>query len=187
MPPMKNIAVLFSGTGSNFENIAQNIPKDKYVVKLAITNNPNAKGIEIAKKYNIECFIVDQKEFQTREEFDAKVVQIIENHNIDLTVLAGFMRILTPVFTENIKSINLHPSLLPRHKGLNGIEKSFNDEHLEGGVSVHIVNDELDGGKIILQKSILKDSLTFNEYEQKIKKLEKESLLEAIQLVCEKD
>jgi len=90
------------------------------------------------------------------------------------------MRILTSVFTKNIKSINLHPSLLPRHKGTNAIAKSYHDEYPEGGVSVHYVTDELDGGEIILQKEIYKDDLSFDEYYQAIKKAEKEALLEAV-------
>lgn len=184
---MKHIAVLFSGTGSNFENIIQNLPKEKYIVKLAITNNPDANGVNIAKAHGIDCIVLDTKEFASREEFDAKVVNIIESNSIDLTVLAGFMRILTPVFTDSIKSINLHPSLLPRHKGLNGIQKSYSDENIDGGVSVHMVNSELDGGEVILQKSILKNDLTFEEYEKEIKRLEKEALVEAIQIVCTKD
>ena len=184
---MKHIAVLFSGVGSNFENIIKQLPKDQYNIKLAITNIVDAKGIDVASRYGVECFILDHKEFSSREEFDAKVVEIIDANTIDLTVLAGFMRVLTPVFTDRIKSINLHPSLLPRHKGLNAIENSFNDEYLDGGVSVHMVNSVLDGGEIIVQKSISKEGLNLERYAKSIKKLEQEALVEAIQIVCKKD
>jgi len=90
------------------------------------------------------------------------------------------MRILTPYFTDNLKAINLHPSLLPRHKGLRAIERSYEDEHKDGGVSVHFVTSELDGGEIILQKSVKKQGLTFDEYYNIIRTIEKEALKEAI-------
>jgi phosphoribosylglycinamide formyltransferase-1 len=95
------------------------------------------------------------------------------------------MRILTPVFTENIKAINLHPSLLPRHKGLKAIEKSYEDEHEEGGVSVHFVSSELDGGAVILQKTLAKKDLDLEAYDTKIRTIEKDALVEAIMKVLE--
>jgi phosphoribosylglycinamide formyltransferase-1 len=90
------------------------------------------------------------------------------------------MRILTPLFTESVKSVTLHPSLLPRHKGLNAIEKSFYDDYEDGGVSIHYVSSELDGGEIILQRSISKEGLDLEGYAHKIRVLEKEVLTEAI-------
>jgi phosphoribosylglycinamide formyltransferase-1 len=110
-------------------------------------------------------------------------VKTLQVFNPDLTVLAGFMRILTPVFTDNVKSVNLHPSLLPRHKGLNAIEKSYKDEYPSGGVSVHYVSSELDGGEVLLQKEVSKEGLTFEEYDTKIRSIEKEVLIEAIHKV----
>jgi phosphoribosylglycinamide formyltransferase-1 len=98
-------------------------------------------------------------------------------------VLAGFMRILTPTFTEQVKAINLHPSLLPRHKGLNAIEKSYEDAYDEGGVSVHYVSSELDGGEVILQKRVAKNELSFEAYDKEIRAIEKEALTEAMMLV----
>ncbi len=111
------------------------------------------------------------------------VVERLQQYSPDLTVLAGFMRILTPVFTEQIKSINLHPSLLPRHKGLKAIEKSYEDEHTHGGVSVHYVSSELDGGEVILQKEVSKKGLDFEAYDTKIRSIEKEALVEAIRRI----
>jgi phosphoribosylglycinamide formyltransferase-1 len=178
---MKKIAVIFSGAGSNFEYLAQNL--DDIEIALAITNNPHAGGIEIAKNHNIPFEIIDSSGFKIREEFDEVLVQIIQKASVDLVVLAGFMRILTPVFTKQIKSINLHPSLLPRHKGVKAIEKSYDDEYNDGGVSVHWVNNELDGGDIILQKVILKDGLSFDEYHNEIKNIEKIALCEVIKKI----
>jgi phosphoribosylglycinamide formyltransferase-1 len=90
------------------------------------------------------------------------------------------MRILTPVFTEQVKSINLHPSLLPRHKGLKAIERSYKDEYPTGGVSVHWVTSELDGGEIILQKEVAKSELSYEEYYAEVRAIEKAALEEAI-------
>ena len=181
---MKKIAVLFSGTGTNFKYIAKELHNKKLQIAVALTNNPNAQGIEVAKEYNIPLIVTPSKGLE-REEFDKKVVKELKKYSLDLVVLAGFMRILTPIFTENLKAINLHPSLLPRHKGLHAIERSFNDEYKLGGVSVHFVNSELDGGEVILQKSIDKSNLDFNEYYNKIRVIEKEALCEAILKVLE--
>ena len=180
---MKKIAVLFSGKGSNFAYIVKSLQRDKIEVVVALTNNPNAEGIAIAKEYAIPLEVIDPKSYQSREAFDAVVVKTLQSYRPDLTILAGFMRILTPVFTDNVKSVNLHPSLLPRHKGLNAIEKSYEDEYLSGGVSVHYVSSELDGGEILLQKEVSKEGLTFEEYDEKIRSIEKEVLIEAIHKV----
>ena len=177
---MKKIAVLFSGKGSNFAHIVKTLHGKDFQVVVALTNNPNAEGIAIAKTHNIPLEVIDSKTFSSREAFDEVVVRKLQTYKPDLAVLAGFMRILTPTFTDQIKSINLHPSLLPRHKGLKAIEKSYDDEHAEGGVSIHYVSSELDGGEVILQKIISKNGLTFDEYDVKVRSVEKEALVEAI-------
>lgn len=177
---MKKIAILFSGTGSNFAHIVKHLHNVSIEVVVALTNNPNAEGISIAQKHNIPLEIIDSKSFASREAFDKVLVAHLLPYGADLSVLAGFMRILTPVFTESVKAVNLHPSLLPRHKGLNAIEKSFKDEFPEGGVSIHYVSSELDGGEIVLQKSILKKGLDLAQYDAKIRTMEKEALSEAI-------
>ena len=183
---MKKIAVLFSGKGSNFAHIVKSLHGNTTQVVVALTNNPNAEGIAVAKAYGIPLEIVDPKSYESRQAFDEVVVKTLGTYNPDLTVLAGFMRILTPVFTENVKAVNLHPSLLPRHKGLNAIEKSYDDSYENGGVSVHYVSSELDGGEIVLQKEISKSGLNLEEYDQKIRTLEKEVLVEAIVKVLSK-
>jgi phosphoribosylglycinamide formyltransferase-1 len=180
---MKTIAVLFSGKGSNFAHIVQTLHQKELEIVVALTNNPDAGGIEVAKKAGIPLEIVDSSTFDSRESFDTEVVKCLQKYQPDLTVLAGFMRILTPVFTEQIRAINLHPSLLPRHKGLKAIERSFEDAHLTGGVSVHWVTSELDGGEVILQKEIDKSGLDFEAYDRKIRTIEKEALAEAIRKV----
>ena len=177
---MKRLAILFSGKGSNFAHIVKHLHQQSLEVVVALTNKPDAEGIAIAKEAGIPLEIVDPKAYANREDFDVEVVKRLTKYSPDLTVLAGFMRILTPVFTDAVTSVNLHPSLLPRHKGLNAIEKSYKDEFAEGGVTVHYVTSELDGGEIILQKSLSKKGLDLEAYDRAIRLLEKEALCEAI-------
>jgi phosphoribosylglycinamide formyltransferase-1 len=180
---MNKIAVLFSGKGTNFAHIVKTLHKQEIEVVFALTNNPNADGINVAQDNDIPYGIVEPKNFDSREAYDTVLVETLKRYEPNLTVLAGFMRILTPVFTQNIKAINLHPSLLPRHKGLKAIEKSYEDDFEEGGVSVHFVSSELDAGDVILQKTLTKKGLSFERYDAQIRTLEKDALCEAIQTV----
>jgi len=183
MESRKKIAILFSGKGTNFAHIVRTLHKKDVEVVFALTNNPNAEGIAIAQEHGIAYGVVEPKNFDSREAYDEVVVDTLKRYTPDLTVLAGFMRILTPVFTEQVKAINLHPSLLPRHKGLKAIEKSYEDAHGEGGVSIHYVSSQLDGGEIIVQKTLAKEGLSFEAYDRAIRSLEKKALIEAIHIV----
>jgi len=180
---MKKIAVLFSGKGTNFAHIVKTLHGKELEVVFALTNNPYAEGIAIAQEYGIPYGVVEPKHFDSREAYDAVVVETLKRYHPDLTVLAGFMRILTPVFTDAIKAINLHPSLLPRHTGMHAIQKSYEDEFVEGGASVHYVSSELDGGEIILQKVVAKEGLGFEAYDAKVRSVEKEALVEAMRQI----
>ncbi|WP_201333190.1 phosphoribosylglycinamide formyltransferase [Nitratiruptor sp. YY09-18] len=169
---MKKIVILFSGNGSNLENIAKKL-HGKVEVAAAITNNPQAYGIQRAKRLGIPIEIIDHREFPSRESFDEVLVQTIKQYNPDLVVMAGFMRILSPIFTKNIKNaINIHPSLLPLFKGAKAIEKSYASDMKVAGVTVHWVNDELDGGKIIDQACFHREDESLEEFAAKIHELE---------------
>jgi len=188
---VKKIAILFSGEGSNLQTLLKTLHNKNFngtsiEVALTLTNNPDAKGIEKSRAFGIEPVVIEHTKFTSREEFDKVVVQAIQKENIDLTVLAGFMRILTPVFTKNIKAINLHPSLLPQFKGANAIKRSFQANIDRAGVSVHFVSDELDGGEIIMQESFIKTAqMNYEEFEANIRKIEHEILSHAvIKLLC---
>jgi len=184
------IVVLFSGNGSNLENLIKHFHckrfGDRETQIIPITNRPNAKGIERAKKYGINTTIIDHKEFESRESFDAELVKVIKSFKPSLVVAAGFMRILTPVFTEQIKAINLHPSLLPLFKGANAIEESFKSQMRVGGVTVHWISSELDGGEIIDQECVKKISgETLEEFKQKIHALEYTILPDSIKYILD--
>ncbi len=182
----KKIAVLFSGSGSNLEAILERLHgkvfgETRIEVALTLTNKANAGGIEKAAKYGLKSVVIEHVNFTSREEFDAAVVEEIKRANVDLTVLAGFMRILTPVFTSQVRAINLHPSLLPLFKGAHAIKESFDSDMKVGGVSVHWVSEELDGGKIIAQRAFEKSArMSLEEFEAKIHAIEHEILPETI-------
>jgi phosphoribosylglycinamide formyltransferase-1 len=174
---MKRIVALFSGEGTNLANLIEKIHLKHGAIVCAITNNPNAPGIAKARAAGIPVEILSHLEFETRESYDIVLVNMIRDYNPDLVVLCGFMRILTPVFTANIRSINLHPALLPAFKGAKAIERSFESDEKVCGVSVHWVTDELDGGEIILQKSFTKNpNDNLEEFSAKIREIEHELL-----------
>ena len=183
---VKKLAVLFSGSGSNLEAILQKLHGKvfggtKIEVVLALSNKADAGGIAKAAKCGLKSVVTEHVNFASREEFDAAIVAQIKRANVDLTVLAGFMRILTPVFTRQIRAINLHPSLLPLFKGAHAIKESFDSDMKVGGVSVHWVSEELDGGAIIAQRAFEKSAgMSFEAYEAKIHAIEHEILPETI-------
>ncbi len=125
-------------------------------ISVVLSNNPNAQGLISAKECAIATEIINHKEYKTREDFESEIENRLENYDVDLIVLAGFMRILTASFTDKWldKIINIHPSLLPDYKGLNTHERAINDGKKEGGCTVHFVNADLDSGPVILQKRV---------------------------------
>ena len=153
----------------------------KIEVALTLTNKANAGGIAKAAKYGLKSVVIEHVNFASREEFDTAVVEEIKRANVDLTVLAGFMRILTPVFTSQVRAINLHPSLLPLFKGAHAIKESFDSDMKVAGVSVHWVSAELDSGKIIAQRAFEKTpNMSFEAFENKIHEIEHEILPQSI-------
>lgn len=163
------IVVLFSGAGTNFDAIASMCHDTQGAIKIvgAITNKKEAKGVDIARKWVIPCEILEHQNFSSREEFDQNLAVAVESYSPDIVVLAGFMRILTPFFTQKFRCVNIHPSFLPYFKGANAIKESFDNVALPAGVTIHWVNEELDGGEIILQESLQRhhgeDIIAFEE------------------------
>lgn len=167
---MFKIAVLISGNGSNLEALIDACKKDLIngSVEIIISNNPDAYGIERAKNHLINYKIIDNNRFKTREDFDRALVEELQDSNPDLIVLAGFMRILTPVMIEAFKNkiINIHPSLLPKYPGLDTHNSVIKNGDLKHGVTIHYVNEVLDGGQIIAQGEI---SVNANETSEELK------------------
>lgn len=155
---MINIAIFASGTGSNFVNLVQNEElKDYCNIKLLICDNPNAKVIERAKELDIDTFVFNPKDFNTKREYERLIIDKVKD--INYLVLAGYMRILSPYFLEKYhgRIINIHPSLLPLYKGINSIERAYNNRDFEIGISIHYVNEEVDGGEILAQDKFIVD------------------------------
>lgn len=146
------IAILASGTGSNFEAIT----KEGIHVSLLICNVPNAPVIDKAKKLNVPVVIINHLEFKTRLAFDTAVSQTLWAHDIDLVVMAGWMRIASKPLLDTFSNriINIHPSLLPRHKGFNAVKQAIDEGYCITGCTVHFVNEEVDSGEIIDQSTV---------------------------------
>ena len=168
---MFKIAVLISGNGSNLEALIDACQKNLIngSIDLVISNNPNAFGIKRAKNHSLNYKIIDNNKFETREDFDRSLAEELKYSNPDLIVLAGFMRILTPVMIEtfNNKIINIHPSLLPKYPGLNTHDSVIKNGDLKHGVTIHFVNEVLDGGQIIAQGEL---SVNPDETKKQLKK-----------------
>jgi phosphoribosylglycinamide formyltransferase-1 len=185
-----NIAVFASGTGSNFSAIAQAVKRKKLAcgLKLLVCDNPKAKVIDKARRAKVEVLIVDREKFPSKREFEAVIISRLKKDAIDLIVLAGFMRILSPEFVEAFKGriINIHPSLLPSFKGSNGIHDAYDYGAKVTGVTVHFVDEHMDHGPIILQKAIpIKENDTPESLEKRIHALEHKLYPQAIRLFLE--
>ena len=135
--------------------ILDNIKKGKLPAKVTvvISNNPDAKGLEIAKTYGIETVVCSPKDFSSKEIYEEEIVKILRKRKVELVVLAGYMRILGEGFIEAYqnKIINIHPSLLPAFKGLHAQRQALEYGVKVAGCTVHFVDNTLDGGRIILQ------------------------------------
>ena len=160
---MKNIVILISGSGSNMAAIIRAAEEQHWAKRLkarvsaVISNKAEVEGLGLAKKYGIATAVIDHKTFadqaQPRDAFDAALMSEIDQHQPQLVVLAGFMRILTPGFVAHYKGrlINIHPSLLPAFPGLNTHERAIEGGCKFAGATVHRVTDQLDHGEILAQ------------------------------------
>ncbi len=172
-----SLAILLSGNGTNFQAIVDSIDNGqlKAVIKVVISNNKDAFGLKRARNHNIKNLCIDHKDYEDRESDDQKLMETIEQENVDFIVLAGFMRILGSDFVKNFpnKIINIHPSLLPKYPGLNTHKKVLENKDKEHGVTVHLVDEGLDSGPIIgFIKILVEDDEKENDLENKIHKIE---------------
>ena len=154
----KKLAVLISGRGSNMEAILKATRKPDYPAEIAlvVSDNPDAKGLETAAAEGIATIAIVRGDFESKRDHEAAMMKAIDAAGIDLICLAGFMRLLSADFTENYPNrlINIHPSLLPKFKGLDTHKRAIDAGETEHGCTVHFVNDEMDGGKTIAQARI---------------------------------
>jgi phosphoribosylglycinamide formyltransferase-1 len=153
-----SIVVLISGSGSNLQALidaqAHNQLSGKIVA--VISNEPDAYGLTRAHDAGIDAVVLPHREYDSREAYDGALIKVIERHQPDIIVLAGFMRILTPRFVQRFlgKMLNIHPSLLPAYQGLNTHARVLADGASEHGCSVHFVTEELDGGPVAIQAAL---------------------------------
>ncbi len=185
-----NIAVFASGNGTNLQAIIDEVSRGgiKAKIALVVSDNKSAYALRRAKKAGIETFVLNHKEFASRESRDREIIKELEKKNIGLVVLAGFMRLLSPYFVKKYKNriLNVHPSLLPLFKGTHGIKDAFESGAKKTGVTVHFVDEELDHGPIILQETVNVDADdTLDTLEEKIHKIEHKLYPEAVRLFVE--
>jgi len=153
-----DVVVLLSGTGSNLQALIDSTRTGDSPVRICvvISNRADAYGLQRAKDAGIATAVLDHKAFDGREAFDAALVELIDGYRPQLVVLAGFMRILSAGFVRHYQGrlLNIHPSLLPKYKGLHTHQRALEAGDAEHGCSVHFVTEELDGGPLVVQAVI---------------------------------
>jgi phosphoribosylglycinamide formyltransferase 1 len=154
----RTLGVLISGRGSNLKAIIDAIEQKRLDASIAvvISNRAAAPGLDHARKAGIETLVISHKGFTTRDEYDRALVNALKERNVALVCLAGFMRLLSPVFIDAFPNriLNIHPSLLPKYPGLHPQQRALDDGAIVSGATVHVVNTELDAGPIVMQQEV---------------------------------
>ena len=182
---MFSFAVFISGNGSNLQAIinATNNGQIDGKICCVLSNKEEAFGLVRAKEANIPTIVIEHQNFETREKFETAILESLKSYQIDLIVLAGFMRILSPVLIKPYlgKLMNIHPSLLPKYPGLNTHQKVIDNQDTQHGVTIHFVDETLDGGQICAQSIMKVESNDIDILENKIHELEHELYPKVIQ------
>lgn len=189
----KKIAVLLSGGGTNLQSLIDNIGEINAKIDIVISNRKAAYGLERAKLNNIDTLYINQKDYDSVEAFNDKIINELEKRNIDLVVLAGYLKILSKRFIELYQNriMNVHPSLIPSFcgNGFYGIrvhEEVINYGVKISGATVHFVTEDTDAGPIILQETVqVDDDDTAESLQKKVLQLEHKLLQKAVKLFCE--
>lgn len=154
----KRIVILISGSGSNMVNLVEHCQAGDINadVVAVISNRADAAGLGKAQALGVAAEYLSHRDYASREAYDEKLTALVASYEPDLVVLAGFMRILTPVFVQAFSDrlLNIHPSLLPKYKGIQTHQRALDAGDKEHGVSVHFVTEELDGGPVVLQAKV---------------------------------
>lgn len=173
----RNIAILFSGNGSNLENIYKTMHSNVYNnmvinIVVGISNKNDVYGIDRCKNIGLKCEVLESIG-KSADEYDIELVGLLKKYDIDLVVLAGFMKILGTKMISTYKIINIHPSILPLFKGANALRESYESHMKIAGVSIHYVSEELDSGELIMQDVIYKiEGESFDSFKARIHELE---------------
>ena len=158
MPDTCDVVVLLSGTGSNLQALidSDDVKGSPATLRAVISNRADAYGLQRAKDAGIATRVLDHTAFEGREAFDAALIEVIDTFKPQLVILAGFMRILSADFVRHYQGrlLNIHPSLLPKYKGLHTHQRALEAGDREHGCSVHFVTEELDGGPLVVQAVI---------------------------------
>ncbi len=152
------LTVLISGRGSNLQAILDQAASGELPVEIAavISNRPGVQGLERARQAGVPALELDHQNYPGRPEFEAALIELIDRQQTDLVILAGFMRVLTVGFTEHYRGrlLNIHPSLLPKFRGLHTHERALAAGEMEHGATIHFVTAKLDGGPLIVQARV---------------------------------
>jgi len=175
------IAVLISGKGSNLQALidySQGNPHCHYQIAIVIANRPDAYGLQRAKQAGIPALCIDHTHYDDRKSFEQALIEQLQKHKVQLVVLAGFMRILSPLFVTHYlgRLLNIHPSLLPKYPGLNTHQRALEAGDSLHGLSIHFVTQELDGGPVIFQaETPIEPDDTSETLQHKVHQLEHQS------------
>lgn len=189
---MKQLGILLSGRGSNFEAIAKNVAAGKIAnarIAIVISNRADAGGIETAKRLGLETLVIPSKG-KEREAHDREVVSELKKRNVELVCLAGYMRLLSPWFVKQFpqRILNIHPSLLPAFPGLEAQQQAFAYGVKIAGCTVHFVDEELDHGAIIVQRAVaVREDDDEHTLAERILEQEHEAYSEAIGMVLNRE
>ncbi|MBD2541723.1 phosphoribosylglycinamide formyltransferase [Coleofasciculus sp. FACHB-SPT36] len=155
--PLK-LGVMASGNGSNFEAVAEAIAQQQLnaEIKVLIYNNPGAKAATRAENWGVPTVLLNHRDFNSREALDRAIVETLQQYQVEWVIMAGWMRVVTQVLVDAFpdRMINIHPSLLPSFKGIRAVEQALNAGVKITGCTVHLVNVEVDSGKILLQAAV---------------------------------
>ncbi|MFA7677432.1 MAG: phosphoribosylglycinamide formyltransferase [Candidatus Omnitrophota bacterium] len=189
---MINMAVLASGNGSNFEALARAVSRQGFSgakIKLLISDVEKSFVRQRAKRLDVKDMFVDPKKFLSCRKYDEFLVKLLKQESVELVILAGYMRILSPYFIKKFKNriLNVHPALLPAFKGKDAIKRALGYGCKITGVTVHLVDEKVDNGPIVLQQSLrIDEGMSFKKLESAIHSLEHKLLPQAVKLFIEK-
>jgi len=189
MSGRKRLAVLLSGRGSNFLAIQEacadgQLPAEVVVV---VSNKEDAAGLEKARAHGIPAYSIEHKHYSTREAHEAEVIRVIDEHGAELVILAGYMRLLSPIFVGHYRNriTNIHPSLLPSFPGVDAQKQALEHGVKVAGCTVHLVDESLDGGPILVQRTVpVLDDDTPESLAARILGQEHAAYVEAIRKLC---